>query len=259
MSSSRIVRRSAQVIAAAAAAACILPATASAEPAPAPTPSTLTHAFETLAATPNPDKASLQAANTLVHLGTADAAGVLDGYQAGVSALQSIGIQPFLYPTASPFCASNGGSPLGLAPAVAGAVPGPWPNLNIPLVDPKVVNSGQTLFAFVPMGLDADGADTSGMQVAWFNVNTLQGGFVPMGTVSQAAANAVPASVPDVLKPVVQGAIDQFFTAAIPMGGVRAVPVQTGKGTVLAAVFGTVANGGKSCFFFPTVGVNNVN
>lgn len=257
MSTSRTVRRTAQAFALVAAAAVVVPATASAEPAPSP----FTHALETLAASPNPDKVSLQAAESMVGLAKTDAASptdVIAGYQDAVNALQQLGIEPFLYPTAAPFCSSAAGLPLDLAPAVAGAVPGPWPNFNIPLVDPKVVNAGETLFAFVPAGISKDGPDTTGMQVAWFNISTLQGGFVPMGTISQAAANAVPASVPDFLKPVVQAAIDQFFAAAVPMGGVRAVPVKTGSGTVLAAVFGTVANGTNSCFFFPTVGVTNV-
>ena len=60
------------------------------------------------------------------------------------------------------------------------------------------------------------------------------------------------------MKSVVEDAVSNFFTTALPLGGARAVPVETGKGSVLAAVFGTVQNGANSCFFFPTVGITNV-
>ena len=42
------------------------------------------------------------------------------------------------------------------------------------------------------------------------------------------------------------------------LGGARVAPVDTGSGTVLAAVFGTVTNGETSCFFLPTVGIVDV-
>lgn len=107
----------------------------------------------------------------------------------------------------------------------------------------------------MPYGIAPDGPDTSGMQVAWLNTSTRQSGFVPMGGVSDVVKNAVPAVVPPELRAVVEAAIQNLFASAIPLGGVRAVPVDTGSGTVLSAVFGTVRNGAKSCFFFPTVGV----
>jgi len=199
---------------------------------------------------PDPAAAGAQAA------GSGD---VLGAYQSAVDGLQQFGIEPFLYPSAAAFC--HQGTTLGLVPAIAGAVPGPWPKttVQVPGVDLSAVKSGQTMFAFVPYGLGADGTDTSGMQVAWFNTSTGRGGLAPMGSLAQVATTMVPAQVPAELRPLAQQAIQNFLSASLPLGGVRAVPVNTGTGTVLAAVFGTVSNGSKSCMFLPTVGVTEVH
>ena len=118
---------------------------------------------------------------------------------------------------------------------------------------------GQTMFAFVPYGMGPDSADTAGMQVAWFNADTGRGGLAPMGTLGQVATTMVPAQVPAELRPLAAQAIQDFLVASEPVShGVRAVPVNTGSGTVLAAVFGTVRNGNRSCLFLPTVGVTEV-
>lgn len=182
----------------------------------------------------------------------------LSAYGASVDRLQELGIEPFLYPTAAPFCLNS--TTLGLAPALAGAVPGPWPRfaMDIPGLDLSAVKAGQTMFAFVPYGLGADTADTSGMHVAWLNVETGRFGLTPMGSLSQVLRGMVPPQVPVELRPVVEQAIADFFLATLPTGGVRAVPVNTGSGTVLAAVFGVVRNGAASCFFLPTVGITPV-
>ncbi|MBD0323631.1 MAG: hypothetical protein ICV72_09625 [Aldersonia sp.] len=231
-------------------------------PAPMPAPSPLAHALGTLAAT-NGDQTSRAAAEAILEAGVHQAAAasdILTGYQTSVETLQKLGIDPFLYPTAAPFCSNDSGLPLDAAPAAAGAVPGPWPKLAVPVLgDVNAVQSGQTMFAFVPYGLESDGDKTGGMQVAWFNLNTLKGGFAPMGTIAEAAEAAIPASLPAAARPVVASAIRSFLTASVPLGGVRAVPVETGQGTVLAAVFGTVQNGEQSCFFFPTVGISQVS
>lgn len=95
--------------------------------------------------------------------------------------------------------------------------------------------------------------------MAWFNVSTLRGGFVQMGSLAQLISAAIPPDVPVLLRPIVEEAVRNFFAAALPFGGVRAAPVDTGAGTVLAAVFGTVRNGDKTCFFLPTVGLANVS
>ncbi len=179
-------------------------------------------------------------------------------YQAALDALRALGIAPFAYPTASAFCLDN--TTGGLAPAVAGAIPGPWPKntVQIPGQDLSAVKAGQTMFTFVPYGLGPDGPNTAGMQVAWLNLNTGRGGTAAMGPLSEVARAMIPAAVPADLRPSAEQAIRDFLFAALPMGGVRAVPVDTGKGTVLAAVFGTVQNGAKSCFFLPTVGITPV-
>ncbi|MGW4245397.1 hypothetical protein [Nocardia sp. NPDC004722] len=182
----------------------------------------------------------------------------LSAYGQTVDGLQALGIQPFLFPTASPFCL--GGTTLGLAPAVAGTVPGPWPRyaVSIPGLDLSAVKAGQAMFAFVPYGIAPDSADTGGMQVAWVNLSTGRGGLVPMGPISQVLNAMIPPQVPNELRPMVEQAVRDYFTAALPIGGVRAVPVTTGSGTVLAAMFGTVRNGASTCLFLPTVGLTAV-
>ncbi|WP_433193463.1 hypothetical protein ACQP1G_32510 [Nocardia sp. CA-107356] len=181
----------------------------------------------------------------------------LGAYRAAVDALRAFGIDPFLYPAAAAFCSNN--SSLGLVPAVAGAVPGPWPKntVAIPGLDLSAVKAGQTLFTFVPYGLASDSTSVSGMNVAWLNLANGRSGVTAMGPLSDVVRTMVPAEVPTELRPLAERAIQDFF-AAFPTGGVRAVPVDTGSGTVLAAVFGTVDNGGKPCLFLPTVGITSV-
>ncbi|WP_405498099.1 hypothetical protein [Nocardia sp. NBC_00511] len=189
------------------------------------------------------------------------AAGPADWFSAygqTIDGLQALGVQPFLFPSAAPFCLN--GTTLGLAPAVAGTVPGPWPRyaVSIPGLDLSAVKAGQAMFAFVPYGLGPDGADTTGMQVAWVNLTTGRGGMAPMGSISQVLNSMIPPQVPTELRPMVERAVHDYFAAALPLGGVRAVPVDTGSGTVLAAMFGTVRNGANTCLFLPTVGVTPV-
>ncbi|MFD5180617.1 hypothetical protein ACFWM1_32750 [Nocardia sp. NPDC058379] len=190
---------------------------------------------------------------------TAGPGDLLGAYRTVVDTLEALGIQPFLYPTVAANC---GGDGLGLVPAVAGAVPGPWPAnaVQIPGLDLTAVKSGQTMFTFLPYGLSPDTAATatSGMQVAWLNISTGRGGMASMGSIADVVRALVPPEVPVELRPIAETAIRDFLFAAIPVGGVRAVPVDTGRGTVLAAVFGTTDNAGRSCFFFPTVGITEV-
>ncbi len=190
---------------------------------------------------------------------TAGPGDLLGAYQSVVATLESLGVQPFLYPTVAANCAGDG---LGLVPAVAGAVPGPWPSntVQIPGLDLTAVKSGQTMFTFLPYGLAPDTATTktSGMQVAWLNISTGRGGMASMGSIADIVRAMVPPEVPVELRPLAETAIRDFLFTAIPVGGVRAVPVDTGHGTVLAAVFGTTDNAGRSCFFFPTVGITEV-
>ncbi|MEV6389123.1 hypothetical protein [Nocardia xishanensis] len=183
---------------------------------------------------------------------------LLGAYQSTVEALRGFGMEPFLFPTAAAFCGD--GSTLGLVPAVAGAMPGPWPktNVTIPGLDLTAVRSGQTMFTFVPYGLGQESRNTAGLQVAWLNVSNGRGGITQMGPLADIFRAMVPAAVPVELRQQAERAIQDFFFAALPVGGIRAVPVDTGKGTVLAAVFGSVDNGNRTCFFLPTVGITSV-
>ncbi|NQE86976.1 hypothetical protein HPY32_08200 [Nocardia terpenica] len=179
-------------------------------------------------------------------------------YQTAIEGLQRLGIQPFLYPTGAAFC--HEATTLGMVPALAGAVPGPWPKTTVavPGLDVSAVKAGQTMFAFVPYGLGPDGPDTSGMRVAWLNTTTGRGGLASMGPLSEVVKAMVPPEVPASARPLAEQVVQTFFATALPMGGVRAVPVTTGSGTVLAAVFGSVRNGARTCYFLPTVGITTV-
>lgn len=203
-------------------------------------------------AAPLDPAAAVAGAGRVETAGTSD---LLGAYQSAVESLQRLGVQPFLYPSASALC--HAGTTAGLVPALAGALPGPWPKTAVPTpgLDVSAVKSGQTMFAFVPYGLDADGADTSGMQVAWLNTSTGRGGFAAMNPLTQVVKAMVPPNVPAEVRPLAEQAVQNFFAAALPAGGVRAVPVNTGSGTVLAAVFGSVRNGERTCYFLPTVGI----
>ncbi|MEU5840770.1 hypothetical protein [Rhodococcus sp. NPDC047139] len=248
-----------------------LPATAAADPAPAqpavpaqvPAESPLSAALDALRALPDGEPAALAAAEAIANArGSAVEAAEstpLGAYEDGMEFLGRLGIQPFLYPTGAPFCTADGDLPLGTVPAVAGALPGPWPEYRpVPMLEPlNLVNPAETLFAFVPLGLEGD-ADTTGIQLAWLNINTLQGGFVPMGTPEEAAAGAIPDTVTGPARGIVEQAVARFIADTLPMGGVRVAPVETGSGTVLSAVFGTVRNGAASCFFLPTIGIVDV-
>ncbi|WP_435278151.1 hypothetical protein [Rhodococcus yananensis] len=270
------MRTRAAATALAAAAGLALPAVASAQPVvPVDVPvvdtpaavgdsdaATLATALAALRSTPGADRVALAAAEAIAGargsaIDAADAA-PLNSYRDAVDFLRTLGIEPFLHPTGSPFCSDDSGLPLGIVPAAAGAVPGPWPDLGIPGIPLHVVAPGETLFAFVPVGMEQDGDDTSGMQLAWLNVTTLQGDLVPMGSIDEVAAAAVPDSTPAVLRAGIAETASNVIRSTIPFGGARVVPVETGSGTVLAAAFGTVRNGETSCFFLPTVGIVDV-
>ncbi|MEV0250583.1 hypothetical protein AB0H76_28585 [Nocardia sp. NPDC050712] len=167
-------------------------------------------------------------------------------------ALQALGVTPFLYPTAA-LCSGTGVTLTN--PAMAGAVPGPWPahTLAIPGLDLTAVKSGQTMFTFLPS--DPSRSDGSGMRVAWLNIDTGRGGMASMGPLNEVFASMVPPEVPAVLRPLAEQAVRDFFATNVPTGGIRAVPVDTGRGTVLAAVFGSTVDGARSCFYLPTVGI----
>lgn len=249
---SRRFRRLAGTVALSCAALLAVPATASADPAPAGVDAVSQAAAEAIAAA-RTEVAEPADGNPLAAL---DAVNKI---------LTDFGITPFFYPTAAINCAAAPGAPLGIVPGVAGGAAGPWPNFTLPGLPPlNAVEKGETLFAFVPAGIVDDSGDKAGLQVAWFNVNTLQGGFADFGGATATLVDAVLGNL-DVLpavKELVRGPLTEALNV-LPAAGARAVPVETGSGTVLAAVFGTVNHkaldgSDKSCFFFPTVGLVNV-
>lgn len=196
----------------------------------------------------------------------------IDTLQAANETLTKLGISPFLWPTAAFFC-SDVGAPLGIVPAVAGAVPGPYTPLVGPIPkilgnDINTVKSGEVLYGFVPAGIVNDSGDKSGMNVAWFNVNKFTGGFVPMGSLTDTVLKPIDDQVKalklldnPITKALVDGALTPLKTAlnALPQAGVRAATVKTDKGLVLSAILGTVKSGTGTCFFLPTVGIQQVN
>lgn len=196
----------------------------------------------------------------------------IDTLQAANDTLTKLGVKPFLWPTAALFC-SDAGTPLGIVPAGAGAVTGPYTPLvgSLPTIagnDFNTVKSGEVLYGFVPAGIVSDSADKSGMNVAWFNVSSFQGGFVPMGSLSDAVLKPINDQITAlglmnnvVTKLLVEKTLTPLKTAlnALPQAGVRAATVKTGQGTVLSAILGTVKNGANTCFFLPTVGIQQVS
>ncbi|WP_245569761.1 hypothetical protein [Gordonia shandongensis] len=187
-----------------------------------------------------------------------DAADVVSGIEAANAILKKLGITPFT-PTVGA-CTD-----FTLAPALGGAMPGP----NTPLVgdlsigkylDVNLVKSGEVLYGFVPVGVYADSGDKKGMQVAWFNVNTFTGGLgEPMDGLAETIIDVAVQRAP--LGTVVPGGIRAALKSALsflPSNGVRGGLVQTGEGTVLSAIYGTVRKGDATCFFFPSLGIATV-
>ncbi|WLP90013.1 hypothetical protein [Gordonia sp. NB41Y] len=161
--------------------------------------------------------------------------------------LKLAGIQTFT-PSVAPFCTTpTDDNPLGIVTAGAGAVAGPWPlqqdpttPLNDllgmiglkPVAPLNIVDDGETGYAFVPASATTGGK----MQVAWFNVNTFQGGAVDL----------------EPLPGTENAALTRIFPA---LGAIRLAPVKTGNGTILSAVYGTAQNGDRTCYFLPAIGV----
>lgn len=173
-----------------------------------------------------------------------------------LAALQKITGTTLLSPALSPLCATpTADNPLGLVTAPAVAVPGPWPtvktNNNVDMLRGladllpadndllTAIDDDQTAFALVPPG--EPGADK--FRVAWFNTSTLKGGMADLKPLSEVAASSP---------------LKQLLTATESFHGIRLARVQTGKGTILSAVFGTTTKAGRTCFFLPALGtVNN--
>ena len=161
---------------------------------------------------------------------------------------QAFGVKA-LTPALAPFCTDpTPDNPLGLVAAPAVAIPGPKPAVNDNqlvdvikrifgdkvLKDLEFLSNEDTAFALVP---PADSKDPK-FQVAWFNVQTMQGGLEDLGA---------PSDIVD--DPVVKQLLDSL------QAPLRLAKVKTGQGTILTAVFGTADTNGRTCYFLPAVGV----
>ncbi|WP_040771972.1 hypothetical protein [Rhodococcus rhodnii] len=192
-----------------------------------------------------------------------DVSAIVESIEIANAILDQFGITPFT-PTVGA-CTD-----LSFPLAVAGAVPGPATppigDLSFSLfgseIDLNAVRRGEVLYGFVPTGVRNDSADKSGMKVAWFNVNTFQGGFgEPMGGISDVILDAVVKRI-EGLAPGVAVVANRLVDSTlrpvlnrIPQNGVRGGLVDTGQGTVLSAIYGTVNKGDATCVFFPSLGI----
>ncbi|GAC80918.1 hypothetical protein SAMN04488550_3012 [Gordonia malaquae] len=210
-----------------------------------------------------PTGQSLAAKNALdsINPQPQDAASVIDGIEAANALLKKMGITPFT-PTIG--ACTDFTFPL----ALGGAMPGPntplLGDLEILGLDLNTVKKGEVLYGFVPVGVFNDSGDKAGMQVAWFNVNTFKGGLgAPMDGLADTLVNATVKRVKE-LSPV--PVVDSIVTAAVkttlkpvldllPSNGVRGGLVDTGSGTVLSAIYGSVKKGDATCYFFPSLGI----
>ncbi|MGB3301744.1 MAG: hypothetical protein WBA98_03560, partial [Gordonia sp. (in: high G+C Gram-positive bacteria)] len=208
-------------------------------------------------AAPNNDGAAAKQALDSIHPQATDAASITDGIAAANAVLKQLKITPFT-PTLGA-CTD-----FTIAPAVGGAIAGP----NTPLVgdltiagfDLNAVKKGEVLYGFVPVGTFNDTGSKKGMQVAWFNVNTFKGGFgEPMGGITDVILGAVQKRVEEAGVPAeFAGQAVAPLKAAlsgVPSNGVRGGLVDTGSGTVLSAIYGTIKKGNATCYFFPSLGI----
>ncbi|GAB91366.1 hypothetical protein [Gordonia rhizosphera] len=190
---------------------------------------------------------------------------VIDSVDAAKLLLRQLGITPF---TSTIGACTDLTFPL----AVGGAVHGPYTpgigDLTIqfpphvgPRVDLNAVRKGEVLYGFVPTGIIDESTNKSGMRVAWLNLDTLQGDIgEPMGGFTDTILDAVKKRAAEARIPrdVINGIIDSMLKPAlnrIPQAGVRGGLVDTGPGTVLSAIYGTVQRSNATCLFAPSLGI----
>lgn len=215
------------------------------------------------AATAAPEAAAVSPAEIKTALDSiqpTDAATVIDGIEAANAVLRQFGITPFT-PTIG--ACTDFTFPLAVGGAIAGPYTPPIGDLTVLGVDLNAVRKGEILYGFVPAGVFNDSGNKSGMQVAWLNLSTFQGGLgAPMGGITDTIIDAVnkridEAGVPG-LSAAAQVVINSTLRPAlnlIPQNGVRGGIVDTGAGTVLSAIYGTVQKGDATCLFFPSLGI----
>ncbi|MFC9517034.1 hypothetical protein ACFTSD_14985 [Nocardiaceae bacterium NPDC056970] len=201
----RLAVRLTATVAAAAAGAVVFAGVASAAPAPAAPPSLQTLLGDLTKTVP---LAQDLFGGLLATPGVTDLIEGATGQEVGTTTAQD-----FLFP-APTFGCGVAGNPMTVT--VASAQAGP----NFPI--PPWVERGHLRFQAVPAHLDIP--KKSDLQVAWFNVNTLKSGVVPLDDTIM--------NVPTLSK-----------------------TVDTGEGTVLAALFGQVNyESGTTCTALGTVG-----
>lgn len=209
------------------------------------------------AAAPTGDALIAQQALEGIEPSPQDAADVIGGIEAANKLLNELGITPFT-PTIG--ACTDFSFPL----ALGGAVPGPatpgWP-ASIPLPDSlAAIESGEILYGFVPVGAFNDSGAKSGMQVAWLNINTFEGGLSePMDGLAETILGAALKRADDLpgsaaLKVLINTTLGPVLNA-LPSNGVRGGLVETGEGTVLSAIYGSVQKGDATCYFFPSLGI----
>ncbi|MFT3661861.1 MAG: hypothetical protein QM809_10805 [Gordonia sp. (in: high G+C Gram-positive bacteria)] len=181
----------------------------------------------------------------------------VDGVGAANKLLRQLGISAF---TPSLGLSTDLTLPVGVGGAVAGPYTPGIGNLNIAGISVNAVRRGEILCGFVPVGVFADFGDKSGLHVAWFNLNTLQGGLdAPLGGMIDTVLDAVKSHIKAAPIPAAtyNTPINTLKRALsiVPSNGVRGGVVQTGPGLVLCAVYGTVKRGNATYFFFPSIGI----
>lgn len=188
---------------------------------------------------------------------------VADSIDTANTVLKSLGITPFT-PTVGA-CTD-----FSISTALGGAVPGPYTpgvgDLSVKLpwplnktIDANAIKKGEIMFGFVPVGKFTDGNDKSGMQVAWFNVNTFKGGLgAPMDGLGETIVDAVAKRLKEAGVPGAQSTAETLLKPVVkllPANGARGGLVETGEGTVLAAIYGTIKKGDATCYYFPSLGI----
>ncbi|WP_298445716.1 hypothetical protein [Gordonia sp. (in: high G+C Gram-positive bacteria)] len=213
------------------------------------------------AADPAADGAAAQQAIGSIQSSPTDAAAVIDGIDAANQTLQALGITPFT-PTIG--ACTDGTFPLAVGGAVAGPGTPGLPKTVTGLLPPDLnaVRSGEVLYGFVPAGVFDDSKSKSGMQVAWFNTSTMKGAINPMDSFSTVILDAVKARIAAAGLPVLGDTVLNQLKAGLdktlPANGARGGIVDTDKGTVLSAIFGSVEKSGATCYFFPSLGIATV-
>lgn len=188
---------------------------------------------------------------------------VADSIDTANTLLKSLGITPFT-PTVGA-CTD-----FSISTALGGAVPGPYTpgigDLSVKLpwplnktIDANAIKKGEVMFGFVPVGKFTDGKDKSGMRVAWFNVNTFKGGLgAPMDGLGETIVDAVAKRLKEAGLPGAQATANSLLKPVVkllPANGARGGLVETGEGTVLAAIYGTIKKGDATCYYFPSLGI----